>query len=89
MADRNDCGSFPFDYCYSESPAVLIFYSLPFLKRRQHEGAVAFLTRGRIGKKNELLHLAPRMDNLQTVKLSLDHKFTAHLETSSDSGALK
>ena len=51
MADRDDCGSFPFDYCYSESPAVLIFYSLPFLKRRQHEGAIAFLTRGRIGKK--------------------------------------
>ena len=48
---------------------VLIFHSFLFLKRRQHEGAIAFLTRRRIGKKNELLRLAPRLDNLQTVKL--------------------
>ena len=64
-----NCGSFPFDYCYSESPVVSIFHSLLFLKRRQHEGAIAFLTRRRIGKKNQQLRLAPRMDNLQTVKL--------------------
>ena len=38
---------------------------------------------------NELLRLAPRMDNLQTVKRFLDHKFKVHLETSSDSEALK
>ena len=43
----------------------------------------------RLGKKNELLRLASFMDNMQTVKLSLDQKFTVHLETSSDSGALK
>ena len=38
---------------------------------------------------NELFRLAPRMDNLQTVKRFLDHKFKVHLETSGDSGALK
>ena len=38
---------------------------------------------------NELLRLAPRMDNLQTVKRFLDHKFKVHLETSRDSEALK
>ena len=38
---------------------------------------------------NELLRLAPRMDNLQTMKRFLDHKFKVHLETSSDSEALK
>ena len=68
----------------------MIFHSLLFLKRRQHEGAIAFLTRRQIGKKqNELLRLASCMDNMQTVKLSLDQKFTVHLETSRDSGALK
>ena len=87
-ADCDDCGSFPFDYCYSASPAVLIFHSLLFFKRRQHEGAIAFLARKRIGI-NELFRLAPRMDNFQTVKRFLDHKFKVHLETSSDSGALK
>ena len=52
-----NCGSFPFDYCYSESPVVSIFHSLLFLKRRQHEGAIAFLTRRRIGKKKSTVAL--------------------------------
>lgn len=40
-------------------------------------------------KKSELSRLASCMENMQTVKLSLDQKFTVYLETSSDSGALK